>query len=154
MKWRFYSFKFSNLSWRSNMGNVSIRNVKFKGGKDKQQKFEAQLSMFQGFNGSHLRRQSNMGNINIRNVSIRNTKCRMQGQRAKIWGEGFKVTLRSKLCYNISIYYINLSNLWQLAAHWDNRDVLWRSMISLTMTDISWFDFELWESTCGFLYRW
>ena len=43
------------------MGNVSIRNVKFKGGKDKQQKFEAQLSKFQGFKGSHLRRQSNMG---------------------------------------------------------------------------------------------
>ena len=116
---RFYS---SNLSWQSNMGNVSIRNVKFRGDKDKQQKFEVQLSKFQGFKVSNLRWQSNMGNINIRNVSIQNTKCRMQGQTAKIWG--FSVTLRSKLCYNILIYFINLSNLWQLAAHWDSWNVL------------------------------
>ena len=118
---RFYS---SNLSWQSNMGNVSIRNVKFRGDKDKQQKFEVQLSKFQGFKVSNLRWQSNMGNINIRNVSIQNTKCRMQGQTAKIWGEGFNMTLRSKLCYNLLIYCINLSSLWQLAAHWDSWNVL------------------------------
>ena len=133
------------------MGNVSIRNVKFRGGKDKQQKFAVQLSKFQKFKVSDLRWQSNMGNINIWNVSIRNTKCRMQGQTAKIWGEGFNVALRSKLCYNILIYYINLSNLWQLAAHWDSWNVLWWSMIGLKLIDIRWFDFELWIHTWIFV---
>ena len=31
------------------MGNVNIRNVKFRAGNDKQQKCEVQLSKFQGF---------------------------------------------------------------------------------------------------------
>ena len=89
------------------MSDVSIRNVKFRGGKAKQQNLEVQLFKFQGFKVSNLRWQSNMENINIWNVSIQNTKCRMQEQTAKMWGEGFNVTLRSKLCYNILIYCIN-----------------------------------------------
>ena len=53
-----------------------------------------------------------MGNINIRDISIQNIKCRGQGQVAKIRGQGFNVALRSKLCYNILIYVINImSNL-------------------------------------------
>ena len=86
-------------------------------------KIEVPLFKFQGFKVSNLRWRSNMGNINIRNVSIQNTKCRMQCQTAKILGEGFNVTLRSNLCYNILIYRINLSNLWRLAAHWDSWNV-------------------------------
>ena len=85
---------------------------------------------------------SNMGNINIRNVSIRNIKCRMQWQTAKIWDEGFNVTLRSKLCYIILIYVISIisiiPNLWQLTAHWNSWIVLsihWRSVIGLILID-------------------
>ena len=63
-------FKFSNLSWQSNMGNVNIRNVKFRGENNKQQKFEVQLSKFQGFK------------FEVKNINIRNSKCR--------WGD--KVT--------------------------------------------------------------
>ena len=36
------------------MGSVNIRNVKFRGDKDKQQKFEEQLSKSQGFKFSNL----------------------------------------------------------------------------------------------------
>ena len=36
------------------MGSVNIRNVKFRGGKDKQQKFQEQLSKSQGFKVSNL----------------------------------------------------------------------------------------------------
>ena len=53
-----------------------------------------------------------MGNINIRDISIQNIKCRGQGQVTKIRGQGFNVALRSKLCYNILTYAINImSNL-------------------------------------------
>ena len=51
-----------------------------------------------------------MGNINIRNVSIRSIKCKGQGQTAKVLGEGFNVAFRSKLCYNILIDVIIISN--------------------------------------------
>ena len=55
-----------------------------------------------------------MGRINIQNVSIQNIKCRKQGQTVKVWGEGCKAALRSKL-----IYVINVNpNLWQYTAHW------------------------------------
>ena len=97
------------VKWQSNMGNNNIQNVKSRGGKDKQRKFQVQLSKSQGFKVSNLRWQSNMGNINIQNVSIQNIKYRRQG---KIWGEGFNVALRSKLCCKILIYVINImSNL-------------------------------------------
>ena len=53
-----------------------------------------------------------MGNINIRDISIQNIKCRGQGQVTKIRGQGFNLALRSKLCYNILTYAINImSNL-------------------------------------------
>ena len=52
------------------MGNVNIRSVRFRVGKDKQQKFEVQLSKFQGFNVSNLRWQGNMGNINIQMLAF------------------------------------------------------------------------------------
>ena len=135
------------------MGNVNIRNVKFREAKDRQQKFEVQLSKFQDFKVSNLRWQSNMGNINIRSVSIQNTKCRMQGQTAKIWGEGFNVTLQSKLCYNILIYYINLSNMWQLATHWDSWNVVcwFGDRSDIDRYPIRWFDFEVWIHWCIFV---
>ena len=74
--------------------------------------------------------------------------------KAKI--SGFNVTLRRKLCYNILIYFINLSNLWQLAAHWDSWNVLccfgkvwsvwhWQIYVDLILNC---------GSTHGSLYRW
>ena len=45
----FKIFKVTNLKWQNNMGNANIRDVKFRQGEDKQQKFDAQLSKFQGF---------------------------------------------------------------------------------------------------------
>ena len=36
------------------MGSVNIRNVKLRGGKDKQQKVEKQLSKLEGFKFSNL----------------------------------------------------------------------------------------------------
>ena len=141
-----------------NIRNVNIRNVKFRGQRQTAKicsedfkvsrlqiwgyKVTWEISTFEmlAFEISSVDEvTSNMGNINIWNVSIRNIKCRMQWQTAKIWGEGFNVTLRSKLCYITLIYVISIMpNLWQLTAHWNSwivLPILWRSMIGLILID-------------------
>ena len=50
LKLQGFKFEVTNI-----MGNVNIRNVKFRGGKGKQRKFKVQLSKFQGFKVSNLR---------------------------------------------------------------------------------------------------
>ena len=113
-------FKVSNLRWESNMGNVNIQNfniwnVKLKGTRSNSKKLRWR---FQSFKVSSLRWQSNMRNTNIQNVRIWSIKC----HRASIYSKNsrLKFVLRSKLCYNMLIYVINItSNLWQVTARWD-----------------------------------
>ena len=113
-------FKVSNLRWESNMGNVNIQNfniwnVKLKGTRSNSKKLRWR---FQSFKVSSLRWQSNMRNTNIQNIRIWSIKC----HRASIYSKNsrLKFVLRSKLCYNMLIYVINItSNWWQVTARWD-----------------------------------
>ena len=113
-------FKVSNLRWESNMGNVNIQNfniwnVKLKGTRSNSKKLRWR---FQSFKVSSLRWQSNMRNTNIQNIRIWSIKCHRASINSK--NSRLKFVLRSKLCYNMLIYVINItSNLWQVTARWD-----------------------------------